>query len=321
MRCQTLAIAAVLPIFSIGCTDTATFVTGTDIGIAASTNTQQVQIGYSRVELFQGPGYPDVGDAPQVVGFISSDLKIFAPHIRQLYATGDAANFVTTPEVLGECPSPAPNLCNETSDGLAGERRALVFSTGTNFGLKLGFTATAPSTIKFGYDREEISIIPLQKDPPALDGKTADKYASVLASIDLNSSATNSSGSEVQMTQFFATGAAARNLAKNPVIQAYFKATAQDSVDKTLVSESKTITDQSQKAIDAYFSANKSGNFVDVRDKLLKDNALAQDYASFPPALKSAATAAAFDAAMRGEFVVPIGAVAKRLTPSAAAPS
>src|SRR6516225_1369380 len=88
----------------LGCSDTATFVTGTSLGFKADANTEQLQIGYARAELFQGPNYPDVGDAPEVVGFFGSDLKIFSPHIRQLYATGDAANIVTNPGVLLPCP-------------------------------------------------------------------------------------------------------------------------------------------------------------------------------------------------------------------------
>lgn len=49
-------LAVAFPLLSLqGCTDTATFVTATNIGIAASVNTEQVNIGYGRTELFQGP--------------------------------------------------------------------------------------------------------------------------------------------------------------------------------------------------------------------------------------------------------------------------
>jgi len=134
------------------CTDYATFVTATNIGINADVKTQDVSIGYGRTELFTGPGYPEQGEAPRAVGYSNSDLHVFQPHIRQLYATGDAAELVTT--TLPYPPAPHP----PAEPPYYGQRRALVFSTGANVGLKLGFgagTAPVPSSIKFGYNREE----------------------------------------------------------------------------------------------------------------------------------------------------------------------
>src|SRR6266849_9336492 len=73
----------------------ATFVTSTDIGISADVKTEDLHLGYVRTELFIGPGYPDKGETPQVVGFLGSNLSAFSPKIKQLYATGDAAGLVT----------------------------------------------------------------------------------------------------------------------------------------------------------------------------------------------------------------------------------
>jgi hypothetical protein len=42
-----------------------------------------------------------------------------------------------------------------------------VFSTATNAGLKLSFPGEAPSSIKFGFNREELSIIPLHHQTTA----------------------------------------------------------------------------------------------------------------------------------------------------------
>ena len=81
------------------CTDYATFVTATNIGINADVKTQDVSIGYGRTELFTGPGYPEQGEAPRAVGYINSDLHVFQPHIRQLYATGDAAELAGLREI------------------------------------------------------------------------------------------------------------------------------------------------------------------------------------------------------------------------------
>jgi hypothetical protein len=324
------------PLLVSGCSDTATFVTGTHVGISANANTQQMQIGYARAELFQGPNYTDAGDAPQVVGFIASDLAVFNPHVRQLYATGEAAGLVTTPVPLVDCPTNGqpvtggtPNRCFETPGNLTGERRPMFFGTGTGLGLKLGFTGTYPSSIKLGYDREEVSIIPLHKD----NKDKADKYASVLASIDMNvttpgipaptvpAPATPTSsplGADLTLTQFFATGAAARNLAKNPYIQDFFQRAAAGAVDPKLVADAGTTLATAQKAIDAYFKGNVAQPFATVRDKLIKDPELSTIYGLIPAAAKSATSAAVFDTAIAPKpgIVARLGPVAQRLTPA-----
>ena len=327
MRYARWLASGTLPLVLLGCSDTATFVTGTSIGLAASAETRQVQIGYSRAELFQGPNYPDVGEAPAVAGFFGSDLQVFSPHIRQLYATGDAAGLVTTPVALEPCPPDGrgsadapPNLCAERANTLSGERRILVFGTGTSLGLKLGFTGDAPSSIDFGYDREELSVIPMHKQAPSGDSNKPDKYSSVLASVDVNLATPNFLGTDLKLTQFFATGAAARNLAKNPDIQSYFKRVATGTVDPA---KAKSITDiltRDQKAIDAYFGAKTDGDFSNARDKLLKDPQLAGIFNSMPDELKTATTLAAFDSVLQanGTLIHPIASVAQRLNPSGA---
>jgi hypothetical protein len=113
------------------CTDYATFVTATNIGISADTKTQDLSIGYTRAELFTGPGYPEQGEAPQVAGYIGSNLSPFTPKIQQLYATGAAAGLATQ----DKDPPPGP----EKPDPFTGKRRPLIFGTGTNVGLKIGF--------------------------------------------------------------------------------------------------------------------------------------------------------------------------------------
>jgi hypothetical protein len=80
-------LAPILAFLAAGCTDRATFVTSTDIGINANVTTEQAHIGYGRTELFQGPSYPDAGAVPEVVGYLGSNLEIFSPKIRQVYAT------------------------------------------------------------------------------------------------------------------------------------------------------------------------------------------------------------------------------------------
>lgn len=324
-------LAILLPLALAGCADTAIFATGTDIGIVASATTQQAQIGYSRVELFQGPNYPDVGDAPAAVGFLGSDLDIFQPHIRQLYATGDAAALVTASGSLAPCPAtgvapaaPPYTTCNETPAALSGERRALFVSTGTNLGLKLGFTGTAPSSIKLGYDREETSIIPLHKVAPT-DTATSkpDKYTSVLASIDMNVKTASVANSGLKVTQFFATGAAARNLAKNPQMRSLFNAVAAAAIDPDKVAAGIAAIPAGQATIDKYFAQAGAANFPAARDALFRQAGGAAAL-GVPPAVQNAASVAAFDAELakpgNAPLVPTLSGAAVQLNPSLASP-
>lgn len=206
------------------CTDYATFVTSTDIGINLDAATEQLNIGYARAELFHGPAYPTEGAAPSAVGYINSDLSPFAPNIKQLYATGAAAELVTQ--------YPEPEKTKETGDTLTGQRRPFFFGTGTSFGLRVGFAGDVPSSVRVGFNREELSIIPMQHAEP-LSGEP-DKYASVLASINLETTVASPSGTSVRPTQFFATGAAAKNLAKQDYIRSLFLGEAKRQVEAAL---------------------------------------------------------------------------------------
>jgi hypothetical protein len=246
------------------CTDYATFVTATNIGINADVKTQDVSIGYGRTELFTGPGYPEQGEAPRAVGYINSDLHVFQPHIRQLYATGDAAELVTRPTVPYP-PAPSPPV----EPPYYGQRRALVFATGANVGLKLGFgagTAPVPSSIKFGYNREEASVIPLRSDVPTEQHR--DRYAPVLASMDMNLGGTATpSGTNLGISQFFATGSAARNLAAREEFRRYFQFQAQEAVKSASLTGNYLYGDAGKK-IEAFWKPN--GTVNQVNDQRIK---------------------------------------------------
>ncbi len=247
------AIAGVLTcILLSACTDYATFVTATDIGINLDAKTEQLNIGYSRAELFHGPGYPEKGSAPSAVAYISSDLAVFSPNVKQLYATGDAAELVTRHDssFKGE-----EKTIAEKSDKLDGHRRPLFFGTGTNLGLKVGFTGDVPSSVKFGFNREELSIIPMQRTDPS--AQQPDKYASVLASINTDNTVTNTSGTAIRPTQFFATGAAARNLAKRDEIRGYFGAQAEAAIAAASFTGDYSYDDSSKKLEALWIQAGK----------------------------------------------------------------
>jgi hypothetical protein len=294
-------LAAILILLAAGCKDRATFVTSTDIGINASVTTEQVHIGYGRTELFQGPSYPDAGAVPEVVGYLGSNLEIFSPKIRQVYATGQAANLVTQPE--------APDQKGESPDSLEGTRRPLFFGTESIIGLKLGFTNTAPSSIKLGYDREEVSIIPLRADTSdtTADGsKTKDIYPSVLAAINMDlttpspvarvaaePTTTGFGSSGLAVTQFFATGSAARNLAKLPAIRDSLQLIGQQQVAESVTETAKAwITERNAQTdqVKTYF--NKC-NFSPAARKQLVDK-MPSMLTSAHNALANAATVDAF---------------------------
>ncbi|HEY0833475.1 MAG TPA: hypothetical protein VGE72_06145 [Azospirillum sp.] len=199
-----------------GCSspDRAVFVTSTNIGINADVTSRVVNLGYDRTEGFVGPDYVDTGAAPPAVGYIESNLDVFSPKIKQVYATGKAADFVTRADASAVVVEP---------DSYTGQRRTMAFGTSSSVGLKLGFATSTglPDSASFGYKREEASIIPFRPGDPTTG--EPDQYASVLASVDMDQSTTTLSGSKLRMTQFVATGVAAQNLARNGAIQGIFK--------------------------------------------------------------------------------------------------
>jgi hypothetical protein len=198
----------------------AVFVTATDIGITADAHTEELHFGYNRAEAFIGPNYVEAGEAPNAFGFSHSNLSAFSPAVKQLYATGDAAALVSQ--------RTAPKPEDVKAGDLTGPRRPMFFGTATSIGFKLGFTANTPTSIRFGFDREELSIIPFQKADPTTTSK--DKYSSVLASIDMDQETSTLSNTSMHVTQFFATGQVARNLATDPEIQAIFRQQSKNAV-------------------------------------------------------------------------------------------
>ena len=123
-------------------------------------------------------------------------------------------------------------LCPSTSPTLSGGKRLMFFGTSTSTGLKVTFSPEYqyPDSFHFGYKRKEFSFIPV--GTVTKDGKTVDTYPSVLAAIDTRASAgvNNSTPSAGLMTgQFFATGAAAEQLALEPYIHDFFKDEAADA--------------------------------------------------------------------------------------------
>lgn len=234
-----LALAGLMTLFA-GCanTDRAVFVTKTSLSILDVDSTPPgVSIAYDRVEGFIGPAYKS-GGVPPVVGFMKSDGKIINPHIRQVYATGNAARVVTGVTT------------DTTEDSLSGpDKQLMLYGTSTTIGLKFSIDASPtgygiPNNFVFGYRRKEFSMLPLGlKD----DGKTG-TYPSVLATID-NQLDTNSKSGKLTTVQYFATGQAATALAGTDAVKKVFteetdKALSEKAVDANIETQRASIARQ-----------------------------------------------------------------------------
>jgi len=237
---RSLGPAALILLLALGgcAPDRGVFATSTNIGIDADATAAKVVIGYDRTEGFIGPSYPQAGTAPSVVGFIDANQNVFDPKIRQLYATGEAAEIVTRSD---KGPKPAP--LDST-----GTPRMMVFGTTTSVALRVGFGTAGPlpDSISFGYKRREASIIPVL---PPTDSAPA-KYAPTLASIDTGVTTSHGlSSTALGIRQFFATGNAARNLAWRDDIRDAFGAAALTAISagekegKTILASTQSVAD------------------------------------------------------------------------------
>jgi len=222
---RTAIALAILSMLS-ACADinSVLFVTDTKIAIDGDTKPPNVSIGYARDETFVGPNFENqTGSIPPVVGRLESNLAVFNPEISQVYATGRAAILVTGEP--GELSPPRFLAPDET-------KRLVFFRTGSNVGLKVVFAGNVPESITLGYKRKELSFIPLARVVDT--GDTTDVkevYGSVLAAIDVNVNTPSLTDTSLGVSQFFATGIAAEQLANtNPDIRAAFQKIAAQAV-------------------------------------------------------------------------------------------
>lgn len=214
LKLRNVFLLSVEMAFLAGCAtgvDRAVFVTKTSVSILDVDSTPPgVSIAYDRVEGFIGPAF-ESGGAPPAIAIIRSDGTVFAPKMRQLYATGNAARVVAGVDT------------NPNEDKLVGCPKLMLFGTSTNIGLKVGIDATTggfsiPNNFVFGYRRKEFSMLPLGTTKDAGTQNDIHTYPSVLASIDntvdtKNDSTDKSSSGGMTTVQYFATGVAATKLA------------------------------------------------------------------------------------------------------------
>lgn len=197
-----LAAAAVLGSGCASGPEHVLFVTKTSLGIDVATEPSGATIGYDRIEGYIGPRF-DNGGVPPVAASFQTNGQLLSREVRTIYATGAAAKIVTgsqgTPPVAGK---------------LEGAPRRMFFSTGTTVGLKVGFGATATTEFAFGYKRRELSVIPMPADG---------EFPSVLASLQNDVTAASASSTDFAVTQYFATGDAAVQVASDPATKELFR--------------------------------------------------------------------------------------------------
>ncbi len=174
---------------------------------------------FGLTEGVAGPTF-QYGHVPSVMAHISSNSAVFEPKIKQAYATGDAARLL-----VGDKQDPCVPKTGQPLDTFP-----MFFATHTVVGLKIGFSNVAtpspiPSSFVFGFQRKEASAIHLSrvaKDQVGGTGCVPNNgedhvfYPPVLASINLRATAGGTAqDSSLENCQFFATGDAARAIAKN----------------------------------------------------------------------------------------------------------
>jgi len=196
--------------------ETAIFVTKTSFSLVdVDTAPAGVSVAYDRVEGYAGPRYNN-GEVFPVVSSFETRGRLFDREIRSIYATGEAANIVTTLDNSGK---KAENARQEDKKPMCNQGKAMFFATGTVVGLKIGFVdgTPVPSSFALGYKRKEASLIPVEPGcEPAVLG-TFDNSTGVES---------NSTSARFDVQQYFATGSAAVNLASDHSIKSRFKANA-----------------------------------------------------------------------------------------------
>ena len=187
------------------------FVTKTAIALEVDGTPPELSFGYNRVEGFMGPRYAN-GAVPPVASALQTDGGTFSRSIRQFYATGTAAEIVSSAKSGPSSPR-----------RLSGEKKAMFFGTTTTFGAKVSFGSASVNGLVLGYRRKEISYIPV-----GTHGE-ADTYAPVIGMYSSGLEATTPDATRLGVQQYFATGAAAENIALWEETRAGFRSKGRDA--------------------------------------------------------------------------------------------
>ena len=246
-RAETCRPAIVVLALTLGACasprENAIFVTKTSLSVIDMESMPvSVTVAFDRTEGYIGPRFND-GNIYPVVGYLEATGRGLSRDVKQTYATGCAARMLTKPE------APKAPECNHDVPPAPQEKLPVMFfATSTTLGLKIALQAASltPESFTFGYKRKEASIIPVDET----------RQPSVLASLDTTGAAvirvnapsstdakasppaanSNSPAGDAPnpafftLTQFFATGVAAEQLALSKGVSDTFKSRAETAV-------------------------------------------------------------------------------------------
>lgn len=233
-------------IFTAGCaSESLFFSTKTSVGIdiSATNGSPRGNIGYDRTEAAIVPAKSD-GSAHSVLGGLDADLSLFDVRIKQIFATGKAADLAADNNVGKAAPSTnsAPATPGTAADKKLGQ--PIVFATDASFSL-LNIQIDnngLPGSGSTLYRRSEATLIPIKPGQ--------DEVASVYADISIDTSGKDQNKPDggyswiekevgehptrfdragVRIVQSFATGSAAEKLVKRDDIKAKLTKIAQGS--------------------------------------------------------------------------------------------
>lgn len=250
-RTKLAVVGFALVLTLSGCaSDSVLFVTKTSLSILeADTKPAGISVAYDRVEGYLGPT-SESGEAPPVLGYFGSDGNIFAPKVKQVYATGNAARILTNGNGSEKC----------TPLEIQKPDRVMFFGTSTTSGLKVGFfpNTPMPDSFVFGWRRKEFSMIPLSvaSADRTCDGekgaisKGQKFYPATLASINSMRDVPPSipGGAKLADQQYFATGDAATGLAGSPEVKNLMKSLNKGVFDDYYAAEQAQKTEAAELA-------------------------------------------------------------------------
>lgn len=250
MKLRIVLLLAPLAALLSGCigSNYTLFTTKSNIGLNMDVVEPVLEVAVNRKEFVVAPSF-DQGQTPPVMGSFSPSVgardsfRSFFLGADQTFAGGDAAVAMAT--LYGD-PTPKttdmtqfdssfpladkPDLMKSknklkkaTSPFREGQTAPFIFGTDTALGFKVNWTTAAdmvPDAVRLGYNRREIALAPIHAtELPKPNGAATDKtpvsiqMPSFLATIEA-SSAVRLTNSGTRGIQYFATGKAATQLAR-----------------------------------------------------------------------------------------------------------
>ena len=219
------------------------FFTVTNAGLNFETTPPTVEVAISRREGVIQPEFEGGLHLPVVATMINR-LGIGGGSVGATFIGGAAAEIAASEKKVEDesdlksrnlgviCVSEIPTqfLSPNPMPG-AGETRPFIFGTSTTFGLTVGWsgmTASAPDSLRFGYNRKELAIASafmaegcpqdIKQFFPA-NAKKSISMPSFIATIDGGFGSTLATNTRLDVNQTFATGAAARLIANDPGVR------------------------------------------------------------------------------------------------------